>query len=321
MMYRLRMIRHSAVHIVETHTSLMVVNTTGHSWLTVIVPIATYHQDIATRAIASIEGQSLECDYIGVVDEYGIGPGLLRNLAVQQAQTPFVAFLDADDTLHPDYAAWMLEHWQPGHYVYCDWKRGDEIRLLPDHFPGKNYQLHLNSCLISRNIFLEVGGYNETINWEDTDFWFRVMSRGVCGIHCPLPLVNYSDDGRRSDEALRTQSFKGLDAIYERYGSMAGKCCGSDSQPNIPQGEHLDGDILVKASWGGNMARIGTVSRREYPRTGNGKSLWVDPRDAAAEPNLYVALQSLDQIDPVIDSDISLSKIKADIQAKLAAGQ
>lgn len=299
----------------------MVVNTTGHNWLTVIVPIAKYHQDIATRAIASIEGQSLECDYIGVVDEHGIGPGAVRNLAVQQAQTPLVAFLDADDTLQPDYAARMLDYWQPGRYVYCDWKRGDEIRLLPDHFPGKNYQLHLNSCLISRNVFLEVGGYNERINWEDTDFWFRVMSRGVCGIRCPYPLVNYSDEGQRSDEALRTQSFKGLETIYERYGSMAERCCGNETPSNIPAGTRQDGDILVKAAWGGNMARIGTVSRREYPRTGNGKPLWIDPRDAAAEPTLYVPLEASQPINPVIDSDISLAKIKADIQARIAQGQ
>ena len=297
----------------------MVVSTTSNNPLTVIVPIAKYHQDIATQAIASIEAQSLECDYIGLIDEHGIGPGALRNLAVQQAKTPLVAFLDADDTLGSDFALRMLQHWQPGRYVYCDWRRGDEIRTLPGSFPGRNYQLHLNSCVVSKRVFQALGGYNENIAWEDTDFWFRAMSRGVCGIHCPYPLVNYSDQGRRSDEALRTQSFKDLESIYERLGSMARQCCGGETPPSAPAGQKQDGDILVKAAWGGNMARIGTVSRREYPRTGNGKPMWVDPQDAAAEPNLYVRLESAEPIDPVIDSDINLAKIRADIEAQLAA--
>ncbi len=66
-----------------------------------------------------------------------------------------------------------------------------------------------------------------------------------------------------------------------------GSCCG-DPQPGdlVAVGEHLEGDVMVEATWAGNRPQRGRMSGRVY-RTGNWKRTWVDPRDAEAQPELW----------------------------------
>lgn len=65
-------------------------------------------------------------------------------------------------------------------------------------------------------------------------------------------------------------------------------CCGDNSQIELPpQGEKLASDVLAVALWGGNQILRGRVTGRMYPRTGNGKLAWVDPRDVAAMPDKW----------------------------------
>ena len=66
-----------------------------------------------------------------------------------------------------------------------------------------------------------------------------------------------------------------------------GSCCG-DPQPGdlVAVGEHLEGDVMVEATWAGNRTQRGRITGRPY-RTGNWKKTWVDPRDAEAQPELW----------------------------------
>lgn len=280
------------------------------SLLTVICVYADYHRHLVERAAASVAAQTLPCQFVAVEDTTGKGPAAGRNAAASLVSSPFVTFLDADDTLLPDFVFEMLSRWSPGHYVYCDWVRDGVVQRLPDRFPAHGYQLHVNTCVIARETFLKLGGYKTQMEFEDTEFWFRAMARGLCGIHCPLPLVEYSADGRRSEKARGAVSVDYLQMIYERYAYMAGCRCGGTAAPDTPAGAKLDGDVLVRALWGGNFVRHGLVTGREYARTGNGKLSWMDPRDATAAPQWYQIVE-----DKLPVESVDLAQLKQKIQS------
>lgn len=280
------------------------------SLLTVICVYADYHRHLLDRAAASVAAQTLPSEFVAVFDTAGNGPAAGRNAAAELVPSQFVVFLDADDVLLPDFAFEMLSRWSPGHYVYCDWQRDGVIQRLPDRFPARGYQLHLNTCVIHRETFLKLGGYKAQMEFEDTEFWFHAMARGLCGIRCPLPLVEYSADGRRSEKARGAVSVDYLQSIYERYAIMAGCRCGGTAAPDTPAGVKLDGDVLVRALWGGNFVRHGLVTGREYARTGNGKQSWMDPRDAAAAPQWYQIVE-----EKLAAESVDVTALKARIQS------
>lgn len=278
-------------------------------FLAVVCVYADYHRHLVERAAASVAAQTLPCEWLTVEDTTGMGPAAGRNAAAACASAPFVTFLDADDWLAPDFAYEMLSRWLPGHYVYCDWQRGDTVQRLPDCFPSRSFQLHTNTCVMTRASFLELGGYRQQVEFEDTEFWFRAMSRGLCGIHCPLPLVEYSADGRRSEQSRNKVSVEYLENIYGRYVVAArASCCGGEKAPDTPKGEKLDGDVLARTLWGGNFRRLGSVTGRLYPSTGDGKTLWMDPRDAADMPHLFQIVEA-----PLPTESVDVTQLKAQI--------
>lgn len=276
--------------------------------LAVVCVFADYHRQLVNRAAASVAAQTLPCDWIVVEDTTGAGPAAGRNQAVQEVRSPFVTFLDADDTLLPDFATEMLSRWMPGHYVYCDWMRDGKVERLPDRFPlPDSPQLHLNTCVIHRETFLRLDGYR-SVDYEDSEFWFRAMTRGICGIHCPLPLVEYSADGQRSAEARARVPGSYLQNLYERTVGMG--CCGKQTGPTTPSGAKQPGDVLAQATWGGNHVRFGQVTGRQYPYTGNGKLLWMSPLDAAAAPNWYQIVE-----EPLPPESVDMQSLKSQIEA------
>lgn len=293
---------------------MTVVSTSAPSLLTVITVYADYHETVMARAAASVAAQTIPVDHLVYKDVYRDGPAVGRNRLAREASTPFITFLDADDWLMPEFAARMLLTWQPGHYVYCDWQRDGVPYALPEEFPQINsYQIHTNTCVIHRETFLALGGYRENIDFEDTDFYFRAMARGVCGIRCPHALLHYSAGGQRS--SIATERHQQLNEIYRRYHAMGCGCNQTISpQSNNPQGEQMPGDTLVSANWQGNRIERGKITGRRYPRTGWGKLFWADPRDAAASNGLFVI-----QEESIPAEDVDVDTIKADIQRLLNA--
>lgn len=65
-------------------------------------------------------------------------------------------------------------------------------------------------------------------------------------------------------------------------------CCGDNNgQHNTPGNEPQPGWVLVQALWAGNRQEWGRATGILYPRSGNLKTLYIDPRDAAAMPDKY----------------------------------
>ena len=78
--------------------------------ITVIVPTIPGREDLLSRALASIEGQSISCRVIVEFDATREGAAAVRNRALAEVHTEWVAFLDDDDVMKPDHLRACMRH-------------------------------------------------------------------------------------------------------------------------------------------------------------------------------------------------------------------
>ena len=123
------------------------------------------------------------------------GQSAARNYGIRMAQSPFVAYLDSDNTWHPDFLETMrgaIEKNESSVLWYCGqnytcWERtekGEWILISREAEPGKQYTAEEiwrlkgadTNCMVHRREILEaVGGWDEKCRWlEDWDFFLRV---------------------------------------------------------------------------------------------------------------------------------------------------
>lgn len=261
--------------------------------LTIITPYVVAHAELLERARASVLAQSMPCEFIAIYDEHRQGVAWARNEGVKLASTPLVAFLDADDYLMSDYAERMVEKWQPNFYTYCDFFYGDkkEPRATKDCIQAQFERRHTVTSVISVADFWQVGGFNpEYRKAEDVEFWFRCHAKGVRGIRVPHLLMHYTSDKpvKRNEDTHLVGHY--ISKIYYTYPGVQTMGCCDDSidMSGIIIGEKKEEtDVLVIMNWAGNRSHMGSISGRLYPRNGNAKRGWIDPRDQAAHPELY----------------------------------
>jgi hypothetical protein len=290
----------------------MAVNISEANLLTVITVYADYHKQIVERAEASVSAQTIPTTFLCYPDHTG-SPARGRNKGAGEATTPFITFLDADDTLARDYAEKMILAYHRGRYVYCDYMEGDQRHVMPEAHDCRGYKIHLVTCLWGREVFKQTGGFKENALMEDTEFYLRVMSNGICGIRCPYPLVNYNA-GARSQQAKSDPRYQTTLTEYYRSNPIMA-CCGKGQnvQPATPANEPQEGDVLVQSLWGGMLLVVGQQTGRRY-FTGNGRKLWVAPEDAAAMPNKFKMVQ------PDIQDPVDFDAVKNDVLSMLRAG-
>lgn len=263
------------------------------------MPVGLYHLDVAHRAIESVRAQTYPCELITVYDHNQEGAGVMRNRALAQCETDFIAFLDADDTIDPSFAAVCMKALSDyaaldnpiPRYVYTDWIGIDNVVHQPPP-PSRAWVwgeqgVHLVTTVLPTNRVRAIGGFDETMTGlEDVDFYIRLRLSGVCGIYVMnSPLVTYREGGQRSITARQSgaelAAFQYMKTRYGAYDIMG--CCGDNTPgPVNPTNEPQDGDILAQAVWQGNARVIGRKTGRLYPRTSYPKLMYVNAEDVAA---------------------------------------
>jgi hypothetical protein len=282
------------------------------------IPVAPYHTEVLSRALASIEAQTVDCKAFFMIDHAEEGPGVIRNELLRAVETPYVIFLDADDWIEPTFIEECLGAILPGRYVYTDWMQSDEYRHAPAR-PWCGGTWHPITTLLSTAFVRQVGGFNETLEaLEDTEFYLKLTTRRICGVHVQKALFHYGSEGRRAKtvhENGRVQFLR--DEIHKTFGGKMG-CCGEDQtmQEQVPIGAKQSGDVLAMALWGGNHPEYGRATGRRYPRMSYPKTTWVHPADIEIRPDMWRQV-----IEPAVTDTVRYTGVEGFAQALRERGQ
>src|SRR5690606_30630957 len=141
---------------------------------------------------------------------------------------------------------------------------------------------------------------------EDTDLFLRLLKRGLCGTKVAVPLFRYGSEGQRSKQFYASPAFhaamRRFNQVYKELDVSNCGGCGSGNNgpmggvqyaydPDGPIGDPEPGDVLAVTLWGGNQRKLGRVTGRLYPRAGNGKRMWVSPRDIDLSPDWWSGVE------------------------------
>ena len=220
---------HSALTQTETALEVVVVN------------------DGSTDDTAEIVGR-IDDPRIRLVNQANQGLPAARNAGIRASQGAYVAFLDSDDLLLPDFLHLGIEALQrmvrPG-FAYTDAYVLDDAtgrvrttsamaQFKPPTPPPKDSAdfllalMRVNfvyvSTIVPRDVLEATGGFNETLtSCEDYDLWLRILVDGhqaawVPGQPCRLPATSGPDDpechadGAQPEHGVR-RAFARLDAL------------------------------------------------------------------------------------------------------------
>lgn len=184
---------------------------------------------------------------VAVIHQPNRGLPAARNRGAAGARTDYLAFLDADDTVAPDFvsklaAAIEAAGDQRVSHAYCQetltdrahgtWQVPEwdaELLLITN--------LHPVTCLVRREVFERVGGFDAAMTggYEDWEFWVRCSSRGYRGVRVAEPLFfwrRHSRDTMIHDavtrhDALYAQIIERHRDLYERSFEAISRRCNS----------------------------------------------------------------------------------------------
>ncbi len=171
--------------------------------------------------------EALASERVRVLHQANAGPGAARNRGAREARTPYIVFLDADDTVDARFASALIAEIEAGEgrgekvsHAYCQevltdqaagmWKvpAWDPLMLMATN-------LHPITAVVRRACFEEVGGFEESLggNYEDWDLWLKLSFRGYRGVRVAEPLFFWR---RHSHDTMVMRAVKSHDQTYAR---------------------------------------------------------------------------------------------------------
>ncbi len=152
----------------------------------------------------TLETLSREYPELTVISKPNSGVADTRNTGVEAATTRYVALLDADDVVEPDYyrrAIEILDRYENVAFVGCwadDFDENGTIRYWPTFSPEPPLQYIMNTVnaqalIYRRSAFLAAGRHDPALNmflddWEST---ISLVDNGYRGVMIPHPLFRY----------------------------------------------------------------------------------------------------------------------------------
>ena len=252
--------------------------------VSIIIPCAPWHLEVAQRAIDSAKDQTIECDIHLVIDRDKRGPAWARNTGAIETGGDFLIFLDADDWIEPDFVEQCLLHYQQGYYVYTDLMMGNHYHATPDRgawLAGETNTFHSPCCLVPHAAWRAVGGWDESLPaLEDGAFFWSLMAHGFCGIRVPSALVHYNE-GQRSKSLSEDELNRLQRKLYKRWEAKAMGCCGAPGTSTMEiKGNRGEGDVLLEFIGEPGWTKMYYPFRDQMlfiPKMWEGQQVWGDP--------------------------------------------
>lgn len=258
-------------------------------------------------------------------DDNQRGAAWARNQGVAKATTPFVTFLDADDTLDPTFVEKTFRRWldlNGVYYIFSDWQMPDgKARYAEDEFDFfATGMAHIITTLLPTRAVRFIGGFDESIHGageEDEDFYARLHVAGMCHARVAEPLVEYHiDQGRSSTNATTNPDYAAtVAAVEQRFNQKFSKfrginmgCCGSPATPQgqVPLNEPFEGSVLAFALY--QPMKVTGPSGIGYKRpTTRGQQMYVHKDDIAAWPHMWQPVPRVEALIPPKDDVLKLA--------------
>jgi glycosyltransferase involved in cell wall biosynthesis len=129
------------------------------------------------------------------------GPGLARNRGIRLSSGEYITFIDSDDEYHPTHLQSRFEILSSRPEI--DLLHGG-LDIVGDPFVAdKNditQKIHLSECFaggtffIKRNLIQRLGGFNDRVYGDDTDFAERAVADGANIVKTDLKTYRYYRD-------------------------------------------------------------------------------------------------------------------------------
>lgn len=173
-----------------------------------------------------------------------------RNRAIEAATQPYIAFLDSDDFYLPNHLnrmATVLEQHPKAGFVFarllemkeCEaesfcrpWTKGRVSKRNERYAAVSGHLLHTNTLLIRREVFREVGHFDERLrNREDSDLWMRINEkyRGVFADHCGA-VYRVEHDVAQLTSAVHMKEINYCTVLLYRKALQRYKACATQDQ-------------------------------------------------------------------------------------------
>lgn len=196
----------------------------------ITVIIATYGEDPvwqrrASFAWYSVAHQSLRPKIVRV---HGETLAEARNDGAAKATTPFIIFLDADDTLDVRYVeamqqaiegSWAKSLWRPATLGVVDGIEDDEPVMIPRR-PLREANFMVIGTMVMRDQFLALGGFRELPVLEDWDLWIRFAQQGseVMDVPNAIYRVTVHTDSRNQNTEVHHRTYNEIRRTYASFG-------------------------------------------------------------------------------------------------------
>jgi len=149
-----------------------------------------------------LENNNISNSNISLISKSNGGTASARNAGAYDSHGEFISFLDADDEYSPSKLSRSLkeiELFPNVGVVYSDYieEDVDGEKRVTFKYPF-DMEILMNHCIVStnsmvsRDSFLRVGGFDESIKGcEDYDLWLRISASGSMIRHIPEILFTY----------------------------------------------------------------------------------------------------------------------------------
>jgi glycosyltransferase involved in cell wall biosynthesis len=171
----------------------------------VITPTMPKRAALLAEARESVARQTFrDVGHLVSVDEYRIGAGALRNAMISRSDAPWLAFLDDDDLLDPQWIEWHLEaatasgadvvHAPCRYPPRAEWRPAiaafnlERLRREGNYIPM--------TALVRRTMFDAADGFRPGILCEDYALWLAMHATGATFEYIPWACWTYRLHGR-----------------------------------------------------------------------------------------------------------------------------